>query len=590
MDMLARLGSVIGLYTAAELTLACGVVLLALWNPRALTVAGEWVERHLAPLAHRPVGQILAVGALAVLARAAFLPWLGAPVPLVHDEQSLLLQAQTFVAGRLANPPHPFWEHFETFHVNQLPAYASMYFPGRGAPLAAGLALAGEPWLGVWLSFVLMAMAAVWMLQAWVSLPMALLGGTLVVLRLGIFSYWINSYWGGAFTALGAMLVFGAVPRLLREPRWSMGLLMGLGTLILMTTRPYEGALVCLAVTGLLLSRAVRGGWSRQGAMLVRAAVPVTLFVAAGGALLLAYNAATTGHMAKTPYDLNRETYATAPAFLVAKPVDSLQRGPEYFRAFYREEAVNHERRGSPAGIVRGAIGKVFHTWNFYIGAVFTLAFAAGLWCSRRERFLLAALGLFFAGYLLETWNFPHYTAPAFPLLLIFLMRGFAWLRTFNWRGREVGLALTRAMPAAAVVLLALPAGAVLSGKTSLLSNSHSQACCAITDEHIRSRLTRELLDRPGRDLVFIKVSQQPLHLEFVYNEPDIDAAPIVWARQVGEEADRRLMAHLSDRLVWEFEWRPDLPQGYQLRRLGDVDAVLGTNRAPRIAAPTDVR
>ena len=37
--------------------------------------------------------------------------------------------------GRLANPTHPFWEHFETFYVNQVPAYASMYFPGRGAPL-----------------------------------------------------------------------------------------------------------------------------------------------------------------------------------------------------------------------------------------------------------------------------------------------------------------------------------------------------------------------------------------------------------------------------------------------------------------------
>jgi len=185
------------LYLILEVAAAAAILLLAVLRPHWGSAVAQKVEHAFRGLAHSPTRQIIAVGVLAVVARAAVLPWLGAPAPTVHDEQSLLLQAQTFVAGRLAKPTHPFWEHFETIHLNQVPAYASMYFPGRGVPLALGLLIADNAWVGVWISFALMAMAAVWMLQAWVSLPLAFLGGVLVVTRLGVLSYWINSYWGG---------------------------------------------------------------------------------------------------------------------------------------------------------------------------------------------------------------------------------------------------------------------------------------------------------------------------------------------------------------------------------------------------------
>ena len=556
-------------FTVAELALALAVLALALTVPWLGARFYETTERRGAAFAAHPLRQILAVGLLAIAVRAMVLPWLGVPTPVVHDEQSLMLQAQTYLAGRLANPTHPFWEHFETFYVNQIPVYASMYFPGRGVPLAVGLLIAHNAWVGVWLSWVLMCMAAVWMLQGWVSLPMAFLGGVLVVARFGIFSYWINSYWGGAFTALGGMLVVGAMPRILREPGWRHGVLIGLGAVILMTTRPYEGMLLCAPVAVFLLARWAKTRWGGARLAFVKIALPATMLVGAGGAILMAHNVALTGDPFTTGYTLNRMTYATVPAFLTAPPFKGQERGPSYFRDFYDVEAKDYVRRYSPVKVVASVLGKFFHTWNFYIGAIFTAAFLAGLWSERRDRFLLGTTAFFMAGYALEVWNFPHYTAPLFPILLIILMRGFEWLRKFELRNRPVGLFLTRAMPTAGLLVLLVPTSTVLFGVPVFSSSAGSQACCALPQQDLRSNLMQQFRATPGRDLVLVVDGpNSPLHYDLVYNEPDIDKSEVVFAHSLGAQKDLRLREYFADRRAWKFEWRPDLPQGYLLTPL----------------------
>ena len=555
-SLIQLLNKSIDVFTVAEMALTAVFVVLAFAVPRLGNSGFGWVERRFAAVAWHPLRQIIVVGLLAVVLRALMLFWLGVPEPSVFDETSIVLQGQTLALGRLANPPHLFWEHFEAFYVNQLPAYASMYFPGRGLPLAAGLLMAGNAWIGVWLSVVLMCMAATWMLQGWVSLPMALLGGVLVTVRLAVFSGWINTYYGGAFTALGAMLVVGALPRILREPRWRHGVLMGLGAFILMITRPYEGMLLCVPVAVAVIARVVQSRWTLAKPTLAKVLLPVILMVGAGGSLLLQYNLATTGDRFKAAYALNRETYASVPAFLISPPLKSLNQGPAYFKNYFVAEGANYRFRESPVLWLRSAAAKVFHTWNFYIGSILSIAFIAGLWSARRAYFLWGAPAFFFAGYFLETWNFPQYTAPLFPLLLILTMRGFDWLRSRDPVKKPAGLFLARAMPLATVAMLALPMGSLVSGRYFLQGNPVQTTCCTLEIDELRPRLRHQLLQTPGRDLVLVKDGPyNPTGYEMVHNEPDIDSAEIVWAHRLDAQKDARLQAYFAGRRVWEFEW-----------------------------------
>src|SRR6266849_5848699 len=156
------------------------------------------LQRGFGRLARRKNLSVILVGLSVLTIRAALIPVLGIPEPHWNDEFSYILSADTFAHGRITNPTHPMWVHFESFHVIQQPTYMSKYPPGQGMFLAPGQRCLGHPAFGVWLSLALACGATCWMFQAWLPPRWALLGGLLVALHPTLLFEWGSSYWGAA--------------------------------------------------------------------------------------------------------------------------------------------------------------------------------------------------------------------------------------------------------------------------------------------------------------------------------------------------------------------------------------------------------
>jgi hypothetical protein len=273
--MQSTLGSGDSAYLGAEVVVAIVTLLVVFALPGLGKRFFAPIEECFQRVARKPLLAIFLVGLSAPLIRLSLLPMAPIPEPDRHDEFSYLLAGETFASGRLTNPTHPMWMHFETFHEIHQPTYMSMYPPAQGLILAAGKILFGHPWFGVCLSVGLMCAAIYWMLQAWLPPEWALLGGILVVLRIGIFSYWMNSYFGGAPAAIGGALILGALPRIMRRPRGPSALVLGAGLVILANSRPFEGLLLSIPVMGALFAWSLGPARPPIRVLLLRIATPL---------------------------------------------------------------------------------------------------------------------------------------------------------------------------------------------------------------------------------------------------------------------------------------------------------------------------
>jgi hypothetical protein len=67
-----------------------------------------------------------------------------------------------------------------------------------------------------------------------------------------------------------------------------------------------------------------------------------------------------------------------------------------------------------------------------------------------------------------------------------------------------------------------------------------------------RSRIISQLQHIPGQHLVIVHYGAgHNVDRDWVYNEPDIDRANIVWARDMGETGNRELLRYFFQRQSW---------------------------------------
>jgi hypothetical protein len=499
--------------------------------------------------AHKRLATI-SVGIAVLGIRALLLPIHPQPVPAIMDEFSYLLAADTFAGGHLTNPPHPLWMHFETFCVLSQPTYASKYPPGQGLALAVGVLLGHNPWIGVLLSVALMSAAVVWMLQGWLPPRWALLGGVLVLLRIAIGSYWMDSYWGGAVAAIGGALLYGALPRLKRYGRLRDGLLFGLGLAILANTRPYEGMLVSIPALVAVAAWAIRCG--RTAARPLAFSIAVLIVTGAG---MLAYNRAVTGSPWRMPYQIHEAQYAVAPLFWFQE----LRPEPVYhhpvMRAVWTGGARDTYLHNFQAGLIRTSLEKMEHLWTFFLGPLLTVPLLALPWALRQKRFrvIYLAIAISLVGMLLEIDVVPHYAAPATALFYLVVVQCLRHLRASGWAGR----AAANAIPMVLTAIVVLFYGSEASGATFL--REHYSWCFAKPGYLQRARILRQLEMLPGRHLVIMHYGphHEPYE-EWVQNHADIDSAKVVWAREMDPARNHALVRYFSSRRVWLLD--PDAP------------------------------
>jgi len=68
------------------------------------------------------------------------------------------------------------------------------------------------------------------------------------------------------------------------------------------------------------------------------------------------------------------------------------------------------------------------------------------------------------------------------------------------------------------------------------------------------------LAERLGRHVIFVRYREGDTeHREWVYNLADIDAAPVIWAHDLGPEENKRLMQYYAGRSFWLFEPYPPM-------------------------------
>lgn len=548
------------------IVLFCSIV-IAVFCKRLTTkfVKAFWFV--LRKFSHSVVGGVLFFAILTFVIELFFGLCIHFPYPIVHDEYAYALAADTFASGRLTNPTHPLWEHFESFHIIHKPSYQSKYPPAQGAFLAVGQVISGYPIIGSWIATALANGAIFWMLCGWVPRRWAVYGGFLATLNSSFLVMWGQSFWGGQVALLGGALLFGAYPRLKKKPQVITAVILAIGLVILANSRPYEGLLASVPIAIALLCWLFgkqRPGWS---VAVSRIMIPILVVLIPAFLWMGYYNYRVTGNSLTFPYQawVNQYYPTSLKGLIFSAKKEATEKRPQRIIYSYDidgdQSEPKFELRSEPIPV--SLMIKLLRFDLIYTGSYAVMLVCVFGICSlfrNRENLFVLFISLLVIVFTVSqaTSGHPHYIAPIGCLLILLqiqcLRYVYQWKRNWHPVGRMLSVTVL-ILTALTTILTALStiSSSEQHAKPTSGSTAHSWAS-------VKQQILNKLADVEGKHLILVKYNRDHIHHnEWVYNRADIDNSKVIWARVLESEKNTKLLNYFKDRSIWIIE--PDSPK-----------------------------
>ncbi len=490
--------------------------------------------------------------------------------PAYHDEFSYLLQAQTFLAGRLSWPPavvRP--DLFHQIHVLNEPTTASRYFPWTGLWLAPFLQI-GAPYLGQWIAGSLACVFFFRSLLKLLPLRWAVVGGILIAVSpgLAVFSNLLLAH----HPAMLALSVFlWAFLRLMDSESTRDAAVAGTALALAMLGRPMTAAgfalpfgiwLLCklprLRQSG--IDRTERGATKIRTIAAVRILLAMGLPLVAGLSFLALMNHQITGKWTESAYQYYTDTWTPSHRFGFNNvEIGSRIAGPKVLRS-YDEWATNL----TPMKAIENVSNRIIASsqWTLGIGAILFSLIAAVPSClplhKNDRRVLLIgcsviSLHMVHIPYWYDGILHWHYVFETAPLLLI--------LTVFGLKNTADALRPIQIPRLTAVWLCALACASLIPNWIDAPSFWGPSRVSLAVGEQSFSRVRFERFRRLSQSaairkpcLILVDESGSDMQLSYIVNPPDLEGEVLVCRLPQNTVEEVELQSAFPDRTLYRFD------------------------------------
>jgi hypothetical protein len=524
-----------------------------------------------------------------------------------HDEFSYLLQAKTFLAGRLSWPAatvHP--ELFHQIHVLNEPTTASRYFPWTGAWMAPFVAI-DQSFLGHWIAGALACAFFHRSLLRLLEPRWAFIGGLLIATSPGL-SVFSNLLLAHHPTLLALSIFLWAFLRLMESRSVGISFVAGTALTLAMLGRPMTAAGFALPFGSWLFWKTIRpeavpasggcqspddtaagsSGDSRsplaltQTARSIRICIAMGLPLIAGFIVLAVMNHHITGSWTKSAYQLYTDTWTPRHRFGFNNVVIGEKLAGSKVLDAYNRWATNltpdvaaTNLRNRVVAESQWSLGVVSLLFLMIIAVPMSLRMksvrssstsgnSAVQFDCRLTLIMLSIVSLYLVHvpYWYDGILHWHYVFESAPLILIFATLG---LRT----AYESLKPLLSARWATAWLTMLVLSGLLPNWLTAETLWGTSRVSAAVSEQsfsRVRFEQFRMLTSMPSIQkpcLILVDESSSDPQLSFIVNSPDLTGDVITCRKPQNERMIQDLRNAFPDRTLYEFQ-----PQTFEFKRV----------------------